>query len=539
MTTPTALAEQPPERHARAGVAPVGAADPLRRRLLGSAAAAAALWPGRRALAQAPAVAAPFTRRLPLPPLVHGLPQADGSLGYALRMGAGVTELVAGLRTPTWGYNGSVLGPALRIPRARPVSIELHNGLNQPATTHWHGAHVPGDQDGGPQSFIEPGQSLRYHFRLDQPGATLWYHPHTDCLTGPQVWAGLAGLLLVDDGVDRRLGLPHRWGVDDLPLVLQDRRIGADGRLQYMNAEADRMGMKGDRFLVNGCEQPYVDVPGQWVRLRLLNGSNARIYNIAFADSRPFHVIASDAGLLPRPVPLRSLLMVPAERYEILLDCRGLQGRTLTLRSDSGDVVPTLSMVPLLADRYDRGAFDLLQLRVGAPTAQPARLPPRLVEIEALRSVAPARRFSMQDMASDPRPSPMAAQCSQAAGPGGMSTGLHGMDMFSINHAFMDIWVINQEVRRGATEIWQVRNDAQMTHPFHFHGTSFQIVDRGGLPLPEQERGWKDVVMVRPGETVRVIARFDQPAGKDAPFMYHCHILEHEDNGMMGQFTVT
>ncbi len=524
---------------ANAGAQPRAALDPLRRRLLGGAAAAAVLWRGSAALAQGARVAEPFTRRLPLPALLSGKPQVDGSLGYALRMGAGSSELVAGLRTPTWGYNGSVLGPALRIPRGRVVSIDLRNALNQAATTHWHGAHVPGDQDGGPQSFLDPGQTQHYRFSLDQPGATLWYHPHTDCLTGPQVWAGLAGLLLVDDGVDRQLGLPHRWGVDDLPLVLQDRRIGADGRLQYMTGEIDRMGMKGDRFLVNGCEQPYVDVPAQWIRLRLLNGSNARVYNIALADSRPFHVIASDAGLLPRPVPLHSLLMVPAERYEILLDCRGLQGKTLTLRSDSGDIVPELSMLPQLADRFDRGSFDLLQLRVGAPTATSGRLPPRLVDIAALYSATPARKFSMQGMASDPRPSPMAAQCSQAPGPGGMSMGLHGMDMFSINHAFMDIWVINQTVKLGATEIWQIRNDAQMMHPFHVHSTSFRIVDRGGLPLPEQERGWKDVVMVRPGETVRVIARFDQPAGKNHPFMYHCHILEHEDNGMMGQFTVS
>ncbi len=509
--------------------------DFARRGLLG-AMAAAALLGSRVALAQQPA---PFQHALPIPPVQTGTPRSDGRLGYALRMTAGSSELVAGTRTPTWGYNGSWLGPALRIPRGKPVAITLHNALDQASTTHWHGAHVPGDQDGGPQSIVEPGESRHYAFALDQPGATLWYHPHTDCLTGPQVYAGLAGLLIVDDGIDRRIGLPHTWGVDDIPLVLQDRRIDADGRLVYMNQQGDSMGMKGDRFLVNGREQPYVNVPAQWVRLRLLNGSNARLYNVALADRRPFRVIASDAGLLPRPVPLQQLLIGPGERYEILLDCRKLQGRTLVLRSDSGDIVPELALSPMLADRFDRSGFDLLQLRVTAPSGTPGRLPSRLVDVEPLHAGAPPRRFSMQGAVANPKPSPMEATCSLAPGPGGMSTGLHGLDMFSINHQYMDIWVINQRVQRGATEIWEIGNDGHMLHPFHFHGTSFQILDRGGFPLPDQERGWKDVVLVRPFEKVRVVARFDQPAGDDHPFMYHCHILEHEDNGMMGQFTVS
>ena len=254
-----------------------------------NAQAGAALLPAR-----------PFQRSLPIPPQLRG-DRRDGVLHFALSAQAGASELVAGLRTPTWGYNGSMLGPALVVPRAQPVRVEVRNGLEQSTTLHWHGAIVPGASDGGPHSPIQAGGTQRVGFTLDQPGATLWFHPHPDTRTGAQAYAGLAGLLLVDDGVDRRLGLPHTWGVDDIPVIVQDRRIAADGTLLYMTSMHDLMGMKGDRFLVNGCEQPYVSVPAQHVRLRLLNGSNARIYNFAFDDGRAFQVVASDAGLLARP----------------------------------------------------------------------------------------------------------------------------------------------------------------------------------------------------------------------------------------------
>ena len=542
-----------------------------RRQILGAAAAGGALWmtgrahgqgmagmpmgpmsggmagmPGMGATSANTPRPAQFNRPLAIPAQLQGQPRADGSLAYALRMSAARSELLAGVRTPTWGYNGAYLGPTLRVPRGKQVRIAVRNDLNQATTTHWHGAHVPGRMDGGPQSLIAPGQSLVYDFTLDQPGATLWYHPHPDGLTGAHVYAGLAGMLLVDDGLDRALDLPRSWGVDDIPLILQDRRIGADGRLLYMPSMMDRMGMKGNRFLVNGREQPYVEAPAQWVRLRVLNGSNARVYNLAFADAQPFHMIAGDAGLLAHPVEMRSLLLAPAERAEILLDLRRLQGRTLVLRSDSGAVVPGLSSMPMDADVFDHQGFDLLQLRVGAPLARSGRLPVKLASIPALRPDAPVRHFSLQGMRGSMMAGGMramggmagAARVAANTGPGGMSLGIGMQHLFSINHQFMDMAVINQRVRLGSTEVWEVSNDAEMAHPFHLHGTSFQILDRDRRVPPEHERGWKDVVFVRRNETVRLAARFDQPAGQAHPFMYHCHILEHEDNGMMGQFTV-
>lgn len=486
-----------------------------------------------------------FRRALLIPPELHGWVQ-NGVLHYALRMAAGRSMLVDGLHTATWGYNGAVLGPTLRVPRGKAVHIALNNALDQSTTTHWHGAHVPGDMDGGPQSLIAPGGQRDVHFTLQQPASSLWYHPHPDTRTGPHVYAGLGGMLLVDDPADQHLGLPQQYGVDDVPLILQDRRLAPDGRLLYMTSMMDRMGMKGDRFLVNGREQPFWNAPAQWVRLRLLNAANARLFNLAFNDGRAFHVIATDAGLLARPVPVRSLLLAPSERAEILVDLRRDQGRRLVLRSDSGAVVPDLSSMPMDADAFDHHGFDLLELRIGPPAGTSARRPERMVELPTLHADAPVRRFTLQGMSGNMMggmqggTQTMGGMTSMPAnsGPGGMSLGEGGARLFSINHHHMNMARIDQRVRLGSTEIWEVVNQGHMAHPFHYHSTSFQILSRNGNSPPAHEVGWKDTVLVRRGDTVRLIAHFNQAAGDAHPFMFHCHILEHEDNGMMGQFTV-
>ena len=510
--------------------------------------AAHAQEPGRMAPvkgAQAGAArlpATPFQRNLPIPPQLRG-DRRDGALHFALTAQAGSSELVAGLQTPTWGYNGSMLGPALVVPRAQPVRVELRNGLAQSTTLHWHGAIVPGPVDGGPHSPILPGRTQRVGFTLDQPGATLWFHPHPDTRTGAQAYAGLAGLLLVDDGVDRRLGLPHAWGVDDIPVIVQDRRIAADGTLLYMTSMHDLMGMKGDRFLVNGREQPHVAVPAQHVRLRLLNGSNARIYNFAFDDGRSFQVVASDAGLLARPETTRRLVLAPGERAEIVVDLSGDQGRQLVLQSRFAEVVDTLNGSPMGSDAWDQSTIELLQLRIGAPNGAKSGVPAKLVGIDPIPvAAARVRRFTLQgmrmgSMMGGPRNVDRSAPID--SGPAGMSLGVGGQNLFSINDQFMQMNLINQRVRLGDVEIWELRNEGYMAHPIHVHGVSYQVMSRDGASPPEWERGRKDTVLVRRGETVRLAMRFTQRADEAHPYMYHCHILEHEGNGMMGQFTVS
>ena len=486
----------------------------------------------------------PFARPLPIPAQLMGERQPDGSRLYDMRMAPGRTSLITARQTPTWGYNGSYLGPTLRVPRASPVRINILNGIDQSTTTHWHGAHVRGSMDGGPHSLFQPGATFHYAFRLDQPAATLWYHPHPNTRTGAHVFAGLAGLLLVDDPSNTPPDMPSAYGIDDLPVIVQDRALAPDGTLAYMTQAMDRIGMKGDRILVNGREQPFVEVPAQWVRLRLLDASNARIYYFGFDDGREFHVIASDAGLLPRAVPVRRLLLAPGERAEIMVDLSRDQGRSLALRSYSEEIVPSLSMIRMDSDALDRSVFDVLQLRVTAPSGRRTRLPPRLTPVEPLRSELPVRRFTLQAaegamMTAPLRDTAGLRRGTRRPGPGGMSLGIGGQKWFSIDHHYMDLRRIDAAVKLGSTEIWQFENRSQMSHPMHYHGASFQIVSIDGAPPAPQFAGWKDTVLVRRGSTVRTIARFDKPAYPEHPFMLHCHILEHEDNGMMLQFTVS
>lgn len=500
--------------------------------------AAAMAMSGRAMSTSAPAILrhGAFTRKLPIPAALHGALGSDGRLTYALRAQAGTSALLEGVRTPTWGFNGANLGPTLRLPRGKPVEIAVRNALSVTTTTHWHGALVSGENDGGPHSLIEPGAARTFRFALDQPGATLWYHPHVNDHTGPSVYAGLAGLLLVDDDHDVRLGLPHTYGVDDLPVIIQDRRFNRRGTLAYMTDGSDVMGMKGDRFLVNGCERPHAEVGAQWVRLRVLNGSNARLYNLGFAGNRPFSVIATDAGLLAAPTMQTRLLLAPGERVEIALDLSGDHGRHLTLRSFSGEAIPHLTPMGMEADAYDHTTFDLLELRVGARSGANTEVPARLAEIAPLAPVTGqrARKFTLQ--ANMNAESNGVAQ--KPIGPGGMSYGVGGLRAFSIDHQYMNMKRINFSIPLGRTEVWEIANATKMAHPIHMHGTSFQILSRNGAPPAPFERGWKDTVLVRRDEKLRLAARFAHRASAANPYMYHCHILEHEDNDMMGQFTV-
>lgn len=521
-----------------------------RRRLLQGLAAglgSAAILPARAGLGSLPPLATrtpetAFGRSLPIPAQATGVLDQHGVRHYRLVAKRGAGRLVDGVDTPSWSYNGAWLGPTLRIPRHRPVQIHVHNGLDQPTTLHWHGAQVPGRMDGGPHSVIAPGETWTAAYTLDQPAGTLWYHPHPHAYTGPQVYAGMAGMLWIDDDTDARLDLPRTYGIDDLPVAIQDRRIHDDGTLAYMTAARDVMGMKGDRFLVSGVEQPYAQVAAGWLRLRVLNACNARIVNLAFTDGRRFHVIAGDAGLLPEPATVDQLLLAPAERAQILVDLRGDLGRRVVLASDSGAVVPGLYRTPMAVDAHDRHGFDLLQLRVGPSLALGTRLPDRLVEQPSLKPDGPTRRFVMNGMIVSDAFAHMRAGHGYAPraanGPGGMSAGVGDRDLFAINGEYMAMNKINLRVQLGATEVWQITNVSLMAHPFHMHGTSFLIRSRDGRPPPPHERSWKDVVLVRGGETVELVVRFDHPADADHAYMYHCHILEHEDNGMMGQFVV-
>ena len=486
--------------------------------------------------------AAPGGEPLPVPPLLD----ADA---------AGVTTLTAietshrfvdGRASPTRGFDQPFLGPVLRLRRGSTARIDVRNRLDEVLTVHWHGLHVPGDVDGGPHQEIAPGGRWSVALEIEQHACTAWYHSHVHGRTGPHVNAGLAGLLIVDDPA--AAGLPSRWGVDDLPLIMQDRRLGRDGRLVYSNAGPALMaGFRGDLMLVNGAHRPLARVPSALVRLRLLNGCNARTLELRFEDGRPMQQIASDAGLFAVPVARTSLALASGERAEVLVDfaAGGRSARLLSAadrnspmgRMMGGGMGGMMGMIDPPAVAAD-GAFEVLGFEVDATLPAGLRtLPDRIVGAAPLPDFGEPvrrRRFVLDGHMGMMGGGMGRMGRGMGRGMGGMGGGgmMGGM---SINGRAFEMHRIDERVRRGDTEIWQVVT-SDMAHPFHVHGTAFQVLSRNGRRQPFAELGWKDTVLVD-GEA-ELLLRFAHRASERTPYMFHCHILEHEDAGMMGQFTV-
>lgn len=334
------------------------------------------------------------------------------------------------------------------------------------------------------------------------------------------MYSGLAGVLLVTDEAERALALPSEYGVDDLPLVLQERQF-EDGLVVVPQGMMTMMqGRRGNTILVNGTPNATARVPKRLVRLRLVNGSNARIYDVSFSDNRMFHWIAAEGGLLDRPIQLRSLTLAPGERAELLVDFSN--GQAVSLRTAPDTNLPMM-MGPLAQVRNLTSGLlgspgqDVLDFDPIGKQEGSIQIPERLVERprpDASR-VKTRRRFVL------------------SMGMGGMMGGGtgEGSSMFINGRAF-DMNRIDEKVRLGDTEIWEVSGE-MMSHPFHIHGVQFEVLSRNGGKPAVRDSGARDTVLVR--EPVELLVRFDQPAEK-VPFMYHCHILEHEDSGMMGQF---
>ena len=495
--------------------------DATRRSFLGSAAALA----GAALLRAGPARAQRAPRRLHIPELLDAR-----RLGQAIALEAaeGSTGFFPGIAAATLGYNGTYLGPTLLMHRGDDVEVTVRNRLAEPTTVHWHGLLVPGTLDGGPHQEIAAGGTWRPVLPVRQPAATLFYHSHQHHATARQVYFGLAGMLIVRDDEEEALKLPSDYGVDDLPVVIQDRQFSR-GRLVMPGGMATAMaGARGDTILVNGTPDAYARVPARRVRLRLVNASNAREYHLAFDDGRAFDWIATDGGLLPAPVELRSISLAAGERAEIVVDfSRG----PATLLTEGDDNVPMMGMMGRSRGSLaDLAAQPVLAFEVGPAEGAPRPLPAQLAVHEPWdpSHATRRRRFSL-DMGM--------GGMMGGRGMGGMGGrgGMAGMDLFTINGRAFDIARVDERVRLGDLEIWEVAGD-MMAHPFHIHGVQFRVLDRAPGGPGVLDAGIKDTVRVE--SPVRLLVRFTQPAS-DAPFMYHCHILEHEDHGMMGQFTVT
>ena len=435
----------------------------------------------------------PAVAPLLIPELLEPTYDGEGVAHYDLRVGKSRHDYRQTALTDTYAYNGmSVLGPTFRLRTQDSVVISVTNGLDEVTTTHWHGADVPAEDDGGPHSLIEPGTTWVADFDVIQPAATLWYHPHVHGSTAEHVYRGAAGLIIIEDDNPAVAALPATYGVDDIPVIIQDRDFTEEGQLDFAIDGGDN-GNLYSTLTVNGTVNPYVEVPEGLVRLRLLNGSQARIYQLSI-EGADMTKIASDGGYLAGPVVIEQLVLAPGDRAEIVVNV-GMESAAL-VDSELGRV---------------------LELRPNGGVSSTGPLPAQLATIERISEseITVDRTFHMSDARNfwefDPK--------------------------WAINGVRMDMRRIDVTVQLGDTERWTLSGgDGQ--HVFHPHQTQFQLLAINGEPPPPEESGWEDSVLVNDEREVVIAARFDTYAAEDTPYMFHCHILDHEDLGMMGQFLV-
>jgi len=439
-------------------------------------------------------------------------------------------EFIPGYLTQTAGVNGPILGPTLIINKGDAVAINVTNELSDTTTMHWHGVHLPSEMDGGPHSKIAPNTTWSPNWIAMDNASTMWYHPHLHHTTYKQVMMGVSGIIINRDPAESALDLPRTYGVDDIPLVLQTKVMTADHQI---DTDLDHRNMD-TMLLVNATRDAYFNAPAQLVRFRILNGSAMRSFNVGLSNGADFWVIGSDGGLLSAPVQVNDLVVSNGERYEIIVDLSGLEGTsvdlmnfgttmpsgiygTATMGGMGGSSIPNYSNNPL------NGAdFTLLTLNVGEPTVNSIfSLPTELVSVDVLSEfdVDENRTLDMSAV---------------VMGPDGALNG-----PFQINDSPFNMSEVNEVVKINNTEVWTINNQTQIAHPFHIHDVQFNIIELNGSTPPAHMQGWKDVVLV-PGQmgSAKFIAKFEDFTDPEIPFMYHCHILAHEDEGMMGQFIV-
>ncbi len=436
----------------------------------------------------------------------------------------GAMEFHPGEVVATYGYNGNLLGPTIILQRGHEVTLNVTNTLPDLTTTHWHGLHVSPVNDGGPHSLIYPNNTWSPSFTVLDHASTFWYHPHGHGLTDYQVSLGAAGMIIVRDEEEAALDLPRTYGVDDIPLILQTKAI-VGGQIM-LHTGLDSV------VLVNGVRDALKELPAQVVRLRCLNGASERTFELGFSNGLSFHVIGTDGGLLTAPVEVTRAMLMPGERLEVLVDLNGMEGHSFQLMAYNSELpngiigAAQVGNGMAFLDGYPDNAlngtdFPFMSFTVTSATSDPVLdIPNQLVVMEPYQEADAnlTRTFDLQP---------------QSMGPMEMIEG-----PFEINGALMDMDVINEVVPLGSTEIWEFVNNTMVGHPIHIHDIQFNILERSGGPIQPWETGWKDVVFVPAMGSARVIMQFLDHADPDMPYMYHCHLLMHEDEGMMGQFVV-
>ncbi|MBB6345637.1 FtsP/CotA-like multicopper oxidase with cupredoxin domain [Nonomuraea muscovyensis] len=430
---------------------------------------------------------------LMVPPLIDPEPGPDGVRRFELTAQAGRSRLLPGRTTPTWGFNGDVLGPTIRVRRGDVVQVAVTNALDETTDVHWHGMRLPAAVAGGPHRPIASGETWTERWIVDQPATTAWYHPYPLGRTAGHAGRGLAGMLVVDD-YTRRRGLPSAYGVDDIPLILQDARLAPDGSLagEARLGAGGAGGGEGGFVLVNGTAGPFLDVISERVRFRVVNGSGTRVFDLAFGDGRPFHVVGNDAGLLAASVEVSRVSVAPGERVELV--AAFLHGETVLLRDLGGPPDP------------GQGGAALLKIVV-APRLTASRPVPRRPAVGLLPIEVPpgarVRRF---------RPD----------GRGSGNTDLTRIDLV---------------VPAAATEVWEIDNPGD-AGTFHLQGATFQVLDVAGDPAPPHAQGYKDTVYLPARAAVRLAVRFGGLADPGAPYLYHFRTLGSAGAGTTGQFVI-
>ena len=471
----------------------------------------------------------PFKVPLPVPPVLETVRIEAGIDYYEMTQRFGKAEILPGLETEVWGYDGIFPGPTIESRSGRKIVVRQTNELPVPVSTHLHGGRTPPDSDGYPTDLIMPkmmnhssmhdhgsmdlGGSSHfkdYTYPLEQRAATLWYHDHRMDFTGPQVWRGLAGFHIVRDEEEEVLPLPK--GEKDIPLMICDRSFDEDGSFLYPSldpklrhkpgVEDNYMdGVLGDTILVNGAPWPYLEVSNTKYRFRILNASNARRYELALEPGNtPLVQVGGDGGLLGAPILHRAIPIAQAERFDVVVDFS---------KYSVGDEVT-------LKNRLGEGrTADVMRFRVTRRENDDSTVSQRLsdtTEFDGLTEASATRtrefRFTR--------------------------VGDGGRTMWGINGEPFDPGRMAARPGLDSTEIWHLRA-APAAHPVHLHLVHFKVLSRNGRkPLPT-DAGWKDTVGLSSGEEVRVLARF---VGYRGRYVFHCHNLEHEDMMMMANFEV-
>jgi len=455
---------------------------------------------------------------LRIPPTLQGT-------SFNLTLARTTKQFRSGAATDTYGYNGEQFwGPTLILNQGDSVQMNVSNALTDTTTVHWHGFHIPATMDGGPHQTIAPTTTWRPTFRVRNNAGTYWYHPHLHGKTYDQLTMGAGGFIIIKDPIESALQLPRTYGTDDIPLVMTSRRFLSSNQFSK-NIVLDNY---GDYMLANGTMNAQVSLPKQYVRLRMLNGEMERALNLGFSDNRTFYVITNDGGLIDAPVGVTRVRMLPGERVEILvnlgsdavgasLDLKAFNsGQTFGFPGNEGNpVTPSGNAGPINGSLLNNTDFPILHINVTAATAGAITTLPG--------SLTTNRYWTLADVTNSRTIN---------------ITGGQAGGNFSFDNVFFDHGYINQTIKLNAVEKWTIVNNQIFGHSIHLHDIQFKIISRSGGPVEAYESGWKDTFYIPRGESVVVVAKFTDFASSTDAFMFHCHMSNHEDLGLMGQFLV-